>query len=206
MMQYKLFCTNNDYLPKKNGVICLWQETTDGHSKLLSSTPVVLHLQRMRNFDDILKDLAGFVSLWDTMANEDLLGKFRGRNKSLSYFERAVMLLYWRINFVMIAQYRKNMQRMLNLLEGGMIVQLRLFKLDVMFLSETSLQCILRIETCILFGSLGQLQTLILLLHLQTLLSCSIGHKHLLNILILTLMPCYTIKKGMCGVRIEDSF
>jgi hypothetical protein len=44
----------------------------------------------MRNIDDVSKGLAGFVNLWDTMANEDLSGKFQRRNEPLSYYWRAV--------------------------------------------------------------------------------------------------------------------
>lgn len=77
MMQYKLFYTNNDWLPKKNGGIFLWQETTDGLPKLPFGTPNALHPQTIRNFEGISKVLAGFVSLWDMMANEDLSGEFQ---------------------------------------------------------------------------------------------------------------------------------
>jgi hypothetical protein len=44
----------------------------------------------MRNFDEVEKDLGGFVNLRDTMANEDIYGKFRRRNEPLSYYWRAV--------------------------------------------------------------------------------------------------------------------
>jgi hypothetical protein len=63
-------------LPKENGGIRLWQKTANGGSKLLFGTPNVLHPHIMKTFEDVLKDLVGFVSLWDTMANEDLLDKF----------------------------------------------------------------------------------------------------------------------------------
>jgi hypothetical protein len=44
----------------------------------------------MRNFDEVVKGLAGFVNLWDTMANEDIYGKFRRQNEPLSYYWREV--------------------------------------------------------------------------------------------------------------------
>jgi hypothetical protein len=52
--------------------------------------PNLLGSQRMRTFDEITKDLNGFVNLWDTMANEDISGEFRRRNEPLSYYWRAV--------------------------------------------------------------------------------------------------------------------
>jgi hypothetical protein len=44
----------------------------------------------MRNIDDVSKGLAGFVSLRDTMVNEDLSGEFQRRNEPLSYYWRVV--------------------------------------------------------------------------------------------------------------------
>jgi hypothetical protein len=39
LMQYKLWCTDSDWLPKENGGIRLWQETADGHPKVPSGSP-----------------------------------------------------------------------------------------------------------------------------------------------------------------------
>jgi hypothetical protein len=63
LMQYKLWYTNNEWLPKENGHIRLWQETMDGRSKVPSGPPVPLVPQRMRNFDEVVKGLAGFMNL-----------------------------------------------------------------------------------------------------------------------------------------------
>ena len=77
MIQYKLFYTNNEWLPRENRGIWLWQETIDGHPKVPSSSLVPLVSHRMRNFDEVTKDYGGFVNLLDTMANEDISSKFR---------------------------------------------------------------------------------------------------------------------------------
>jgi hypothetical protein len=45
----------------------------------------------MRNFDEVVKGLVGFVNLWDTMANEDMYGEFRRRNEPLSYYLESAM-------------------------------------------------------------------------------------------------------------------
>jgi hypothetical protein len=90
MMQYKLFCTDSEWLPRENGSIRLWQETADGRPKVPSSSPVPLVPHKMRNFDEVAKGLGGFVNLWDTMANEDISGEFRRQNEPLSYYWRAV--------------------------------------------------------------------------------------------------------------------
>jgi hypothetical protein len=44
----------------------------------------------MRNFDEVVKGLVGFVNLWDTMANEDISSEFKRRNEPLSYHWRGV--------------------------------------------------------------------------------------------------------------------
>ena len=58
----------------------------DGRPKLPSGTLNALQPQIMRNINDVSKGLVGFVSLWDKMANEDLLDEFRRRNEPLSYY------------------------------------------------------------------------------------------------------------------------
>jgi hypothetical protein len=42
LMQYNLWCTNSEWLPKENGGIWLWQETADGRPKVRSGSPVPL--------------------------------------------------------------------------------------------------------------------------------------------------------------------
>jgi hypothetical protein len=66
------------------------QEIADGRPKVPSGSPVPLGSQRMRNFDEIMKGLSGFVNIWDTMVNEDISGEFRRWNEPLSYYWRAV--------------------------------------------------------------------------------------------------------------------
>jgi hypothetical protein len=90
LMQYKIWCTDSEWLPKENRGIWLSQETADGCLKVSSGSSVLLGSQRMRNFDEITKVLSGFVNLWDTMANEDISGEFRRWNEPLSYYWRAV--------------------------------------------------------------------------------------------------------------------
>jgi hypothetical protein len=42
----------------------------------------------MRNFNEVSKELNGFVNLCDTIANKDILDKFRRRNKLFSTTRR----------------------------------------------------------------------------------------------------------------------
>ena len=64
----------------------MWQETADGHPKVLSGSLVLLGSQRMRNFDEITKGLSRFVNLWDIMANKDISIEFKRQNELLSYY------------------------------------------------------------------------------------------------------------------------
>jgi hypothetical protein len=41
MIQYKLFCTDSEWLPRENGGIRLWQETVDGRPKKPSGSPIM---------------------------------------------------------------------------------------------------------------------------------------------------------------------
>jgi hypothetical protein len=63
MIQCKLWCINSEWLPKENGGIRLWLETMDGRPRVPSSSPVPLVPQRMKNFDEVAKDLGRFVNL-----------------------------------------------------------------------------------------------------------------------------------------------
>jgi hypothetical protein len=84
LIQYKLWCTDSEWLLKENGGIRLWKETVDNCPKVPSGSPICLVPQKMRNFDEVVKGLTGFVNLWDTMANEDMSGEFRRWNEPLS--------------------------------------------------------------------------------------------------------------------------
>jgi hypothetical protein len=48
---------------------------------VLSSSPILLVPQRMRNFDEIAKGLTGFLNLWNTMANKDISDEFKRQNE-----------------------------------------------------------------------------------------------------------------------------
>jgi hypothetical protein len=47
-------------------------KSTEWFSSLLCS-------QRMKNFDEVAKDLGGFMNLWDMVAKEDIFGEFKRR-------------------------------------------------------------------------------------------------------------------------------
>ncbi|KAG0572237.1 hypothetical protein KC19_VG078600 [Ceratodon purpureus] len=90
MMQYKIVCTDSDWLPKENGGIKLWSELGDGRPSLPLGSPNALPAQCMKNKDEIIRGIGGFINHWDTMANEDLSGEFRRRNEGISQYWKGV--------------------------------------------------------------------------------------------------------------------
>ena len=85
-MQYKLLCTNNEWLPKEGGRIWLWKETEDGSPKVPYGDLMALKPQKMHGHDEVYKGLGGFLNLWSAMANFDFFGEFRRKNKPLSQY------------------------------------------------------------------------------------------------------------------------
>ena len=78
-MQYKLLCSDNEWLPKEGGGIRLWKETEDGSPKVPCGDPMALKPQKMRGHDEVYKGLGGFLIcgvLWLMMIS---LGNLGGR-------------------------------------------------------------------------------------------------------------------------------
>ena len=89
-MQYKLLCTNNEWLPKEGGGIWLWKEIEDGSPKVPCRDPKILKPQKMCEHDEVCKGPGGFLNLWSAMANDDFFGEFRRKNKLVSQYWRGV--------------------------------------------------------------------------------------------------------------------
>jgi hypothetical protein len=77
LMQYKILCTDIDWLPKEGGGIRLWKETSDGCPKVPRGSPSPLGPQLMRSFEEVCKGVDSYIALWGAMANQDLSGEFR---------------------------------------------------------------------------------------------------------------------------------
>ena len=88
LMQYKILCTDSDWLPKEGGGIRLWKETSDGRPRVPKGSPAPLAPHLMRCFDEVCKGLDGYIAFWGAMANQDLSGEFRRKNESvMKYWE-----------------------------------------------------------------------------------------------------------------------
>ena len=69
LMQYKLLCTDNEWLPKEGGGIRLWKETEDGSPKVPCGDPMALKPQKMGGHDEVYKGLGGFLNLMISLGN-----------------------------------------------------------------------------------------------------------------------------------------
>jgi hypothetical protein len=93
MMQYKLKCTDNEWLPLENGGIKLWKEDVGTGMPLLPSrVPKPLCPFPKRNLEEIIKGIGGFVKLWDGLCEEDSSGEYRRRHERLMKYWAAVHL------------------------------------------------------------------------------------------------------------------
>ena len=84
LMQNKLLCTNNEWLPKDGGGIRLWKETEDESLKVPHGDLMAFKSQKICEHDEVYKGLGEFLNLWSAMANDDFFGEFRRKNKPLS--------------------------------------------------------------------------------------------------------------------------
>ena len=89
MMQYKISCTDSDWLPKEGG-IKLWREDDFGKPLLPGGEPLLLAPNCMKNLDDIVKDLGSFINLWDIMDASHSTGQYRQKHEYLSYYWKGV--------------------------------------------------------------------------------------------------------------------
>jgi hypothetical protein len=86
MMKYKIFCTDNDWLPNEGGGIKLWQEDEEGRSLWPRGKPAPLNVQPMRNVDEIVKGISGFIKYWEKLSEEDSTGEYRRCYEHLCYY------------------------------------------------------------------------------------------------------------------------
>jgi hypothetical protein len=89
-MKYKILCTDDDWLPKEGGGIKLWREHEEGRALWPCREPAPLSAQPMKNLDEILRGLAGYMKYSEKLSNEDCIGEYRRRYEHLWYYWRAL--------------------------------------------------------------------------------------------------------------------
>jgi hypothetical protein len=90
MMKYKILCTDTDWLPKEGGGIKLWRDDEEGRALWPRGEPAPSSTQPMKNVEDILREITGFMKYWENLSNEDSTGEYQRCYEHLWYYWRAV--------------------------------------------------------------------------------------------------------------------
>jgi hypothetical protein len=61
IMKYRILCTDTNWLPKEDGGIELWQEDKEERVLWPHGKPVPLSAQPMKNLEEILRGISGFM-------------------------------------------------------------------------------------------------------------------------------------------------
>jgi hypothetical protein len=83
MMKYKILYTDTDWLPKEGGGIKLWKEYEERRALWPCAEPTPLSVQSMKNIEEILRGITGFMKYWENLSNEDSTGEYRRRYEHL---------------------------------------------------------------------------------------------------------------------------
>jgi hypothetical protein len=83
LMQYKRYCIDTEWLPKEGGGIRLWREDNEGKPILPTGEPNALAPQQMRNHSEIIKGIASFINIWETVYVEDITREYRRTHEHL---------------------------------------------------------------------------------------------------------------------------
>jgi hypothetical protein len=86
MMKYRILHSDNDWLPKEGGGIKLWQEDEEGRPLWPHRELVAIKALPMKNFDEIVKGIFGFINYWEKLSNEHSTGEYYWCYKHLCYY------------------------------------------------------------------------------------------------------------------------
>ena len=71
-MQYKLLCTSQDWSPPEG--LLVWCVDADGKAMLPDGEPKPCKPIAMKNLEDILKGISGFIQYWESLKDADVGG------------------------------------------------------------------------------------------------------------------------------------
>jgi hypothetical protein len=90
MMNYKILCTNIDWLPKEGGGIKLWREDEEERALWPCGKPAPLSAQPMKNLKEILRRITRFMKYYKKLSNEDSMEEYQRHYEHLWYYWRAM--------------------------------------------------------------------------------------------------------------------
>ena len=88
IMQFKILCTEETWKPA--GGIKLWSTDAEGKQRLPTGDPFAATPIPMRNKDEIVKGLAGFIRHWESLAAQDLSGSYLATHGPLIEYWKGV--------------------------------------------------------------------------------------------------------------------
>jgi hypothetical protein len=86
LMQYKHYYTYVEWLPKEGGGIWLWKEDNDGKPILPIGELNSLPPQQIQNHPEIVKNIGGFISFWESLFAEDSTGEYWRSHEYLNHY------------------------------------------------------------------------------------------------------------------------
>ena len=73
-MQYKLLCTTQDWSPPEG--LLVWRVDGEGRTMLLDGEPKPCKPIPMKNLEDIVKGISGFIQYWESLRVSDVGGSY----------------------------------------------------------------------------------------------------------------------------------
>ena len=90
MMKCRILCTDLHWLPKEDRSIQSWQEDEEGRALWPHGEPTSLSPQSMRNLEEILRQISGFMKYWEKLSNEDSIREYQRCYEHLWYYWHVV--------------------------------------------------------------------------------------------------------------------
>ena len=92
VMMYKMLCTDADWLGENGRGIKLWKEDAEGRSSWPRGCPLPVPQNAMKDVQNIVKGISGFIKYWEKLCNADVTGESRRRYEHLVHYWRDVKI------------------------------------------------------------------------------------------------------------------
>ena len=86
VMMYKMLCIDADWLGENGRGIKLWKEDAEGRSSWPRGCPLPVPQNAMKDVQNIVKGISGFIKYWEKLCNADVTGESRRRYEHLVHY------------------------------------------------------------------------------------------------------------------------